>query len=450
MTGWEGNKRDQAAGFLLALLVTTQLTALGANGPFLSVTAAVANVAVALALLFLVEPENRFWRGAWPVLLGLGLMIGWAALPGLVPGLAAGRPAPDLFLFGLARFFGGCALLVAAGFVGFRQGLLRLTSNWLVLLGLGQIAIGLWLREVDPTHVWGVDKTINVARYTGTMINANANATASAALALVAFGRFQSLLREPEARTLGEILLRVLCVLTAIAGLGIVALSGSRTVLMLLLAALAALTLLDPILRYRLNRLGGALSVSALMAAGALVFLSTGHTALHRFRTLGADGVDRTVIWRHYAAVARDAPPFGYGLGSFAEVNHATIRGALEAADFGYINSAHNELIELVIEGGAIFAVLALVTGILMTFVIWRSGLGRRGLPLPRAAMAAILLIAGEAMVDIALDVPAVAALAVLLLGLLWGRSLRLLTSRRRMPGPVEADMPARPGSIYG
>jgi hypothetical protein len=60
--------------------------------------------------------------------------------------------------------------------------------------------------------------------------------------------------------------------------------------------------------------------------------------------------------------------------------------------------------------------------------VAWRTEIDLPAL----SALLALALVAGAAMLDIALNVPAIAALAALLFGLCWGRALRTAVPPRR------------------
>ncbi|USI72457.1 O-antigen ligase family protein [Sphingomonas morindae] len=423
--------RVRAAVALLPLLTFAELLALGANGPVLAVLAAMAEIAAALLVLLLLWPGATFWRAAAPGLIALGLVVLWGLVPVLAPDVT---PTPDLALPGFVRLAGGAAMLMAAGIVGHRRGLARRAVDWLVLLGILQMLIGLMARQIDPSSVFGYDKSITGLRFSGTMINANASGCVAAVTTVLAFGRVQALLRDGPARSLKAALARIGCVLGVLLGLGVITISGSRAGLTLALVALAVMVLRDTVVRRALGRGRGLAFLFGTAALAILLGSLLGATAIHRFVTLGDDSFDRIAIWRHYAALARAAPTFGYGLIGFEEMNRATLHSAAEAFSFWYINSAHNSLIEMVLEGGWPYAVLLSGTVLLM-FVVALRGLKRQDDPVVRAAFVGLAIIGAASTVDITLDVPAIVTLGAVLLGLLWGRGLRASARRDQEPG---------------
>ena len=126
------------------------------------------------------------------------------------------------------------------------------------------------------------------------------------------------------------------------------------------------------------------------------------------------------------------APLFGYGLQSFSELNLHHLGGPLEATGFWYINSAHNKILGILIEGGWPYLGLLVLTVAVMGSNMLRYRRIERDDPLMRAIPLGLLLLLSCSMVDIALDVPALAALAVFLFAMMWGRSLRIAADVQR------------------
>ncbi len=125
-------------------------------------------------------------------------------------------------------------------------------------------------------------------------------------------------------------------------------------------------------------------------------------------------------------------PLFGYGLGSYRQLNQAHVPPA--DADYLWdLGAAHQPILQAVLEGGAPFAIA------LVGAVGWLIAATLRGLfkpakdqPLALGVVLSAGLIFTVAQIDIALNVPATASLAMLLLGLGWGwstgRSIRRLS----------------------
>jgi O-antigen ligase len=445
MATWQSS-RTSAVAILLASTVFIQMLLLGADGPLLAVGAAVVNLIAALGVLITAQPDAGFWRRSWPVVLVMALLLCWIALPASplpsswVPGLSESRVlriAPDLFGSGLSRLFGGAALLIAAACAGYRRGMMRSTSDWILVLGGADIVIGLAIRQFSPEHVWGFDKGINIARFTGTMLNANANGCLSGAMAIVALGRLQGLIREmprsgASTRLSGHF---VLCVWVLLAGLGSCAISGSRTSLALTLLAMIMLVARDRPLRRMVRGPRGIAFAGFAFIVIAAVILIFGNSTFDRMSFLRDDGMDRIAIWSHYMEVARGAPVFGYGPGSFTLVNLRSLGDPVQAWQLWYINSPHNELLSIAIEHGWIALAGIIAITLMMAASIIRFRRPDNGDSVPRATVAAVAVIVGCAMVDIALDVPAIITFATILWSLLWGRALRIGTDRHNSTG---------------
>lgn len=437
-TEW-GSTRTRAAAILLAGLLTAEQLALAANGPLLAILAAGAQIGLAIAVLILLAPPAAFWRPAAPVLILALATIGWIALHAL-PGRAV---APDLVAPGVVRAIGLLALLLAAGWIGYRRGLMRIAIGWIVLFGLVQIATGLILRGIDPGHVWGVDKGILADRFTGTSLNANASACLFGVIALLGLGRWLTLMRESGEDRDSGVVARIAAMLGLTIGTGACFITGSRTALLLLVVGLAFVAGRDPLLRRRLLRPRGLAMLAAAGFVLVMLALTIGDVTLDRMAMTGTDAVTRVEIWRHYAALAGRSWLWGYGPLSFDEVNLMSLRTAAQATLLWYVHSAHNQILSLLLEGGVPYLALATATVAAILLAIHRGRDPKRADPLLRAMMVATSFVLACAMVDITLDVPAMAALQVVLLGLPWGRAVRrsvdLRRSAERLPPPTGA-----------
>jgi O-antigen ligase len=320
---------------------------------------------------------------------------------------------------------------------------MRIAIGWIVLFGLVQIAAGLILRGIDPGHVWGVDKGILADRFTGTSLNANASACLFGVIALLGLGRWLTLMRESGEDRDSGIVARIAAMLGLAIGTGACFITGSRTALLLLVAGLAIVAGRDPLLRRRLLRPRGLAMLAAAGFVLVMLALTIGDVTLDRMAMTGTDAVTRVEIWRHYAALVGRSWLWGYGPLSFDEVNLMSLRTAAQATLLWYVHSAHNQILSMLLEGGVPYLVLATATLAAILLAIHRRRDPKRADPLLRAMMVATTFVLACAMVDITLDVPAMAALQTVLIGLPWGRAVRrvvdLRRSAERLPPPTGA-----------
>ncbi len=193
--------------------------------------------------------------------------------------------------------------------------------------------------------------------------------------------------------------LSVLCLFLLVAG---VFLSQSRAGMVLVvaafLAALLLLTLLSRSAGGRMERLRvpAAFGLLVIFAIGSLWALSVNQSGLARFSMDPLDDL-RVQIFRDGLNAARAAFPVGSGFGTFEYFFN--LHRSLELEQIVRLNYAHNDFLQLMIEGGLpAFVLLAL-------FVLWclgravltiRSG-SRSRAQLAIAALVAILALLGQA-----------------------------------------------------
>jgi O-antigen ligase len=419
-----GTKRAISGAIIVPAVLFLEQVALGANDSLLAAIAAGLEISSAIIILFLLMPDAAFWRRAWLPLLTVLAALGWLASPSFVPQLpgSAERIAPDLLLPGLSRAFGGVALLLAAAWIGYRRGMMRVALRWIMLLGLIDILIGVALRAYDPDTVWGLDKGILQERFTGTLLNANSSGCLFGVFSLLALGGLLTRLREGNVGGVPGQVWTFLDILGLIAGLGACAITGSRSALVFAIALMLLVLVSDaPLRRLMLSWTGFIFAVVGAVVAATLA-VTVGDLTFGRFAALISDGGERLDMWTHYSRLVAESPWVGYGPLSFSEVNMRAIASPAEATAYWYINAPHNVLLSLLLAGGWPYLTLLGTAGLLMLVRIVRSG--RRDSVL-NAALASAMLIIACAMVDITLDVPAIASLLVALVGLAWGRAIR-------------------------
>lgn len=377
--------------------------------------------AVLALLLVLIPPSTPFWRNLAPVVALVCAAYAWATAPlwagALVAPLQPRYLLPDLLL---VELLGAAALLMAflsGAILATRRGSLGVAIDRLLLFACANALLGMLLRDhaaALPWHLWQPRAGV---RFTGTMSNSNVTGAYFAMMALLGAGRIAASparWNSPEVRT--ALVARGLAVLLC-AGACLVTASRSANAC---LAVGMAVILLASLRKQRRQWL----PLAGLLAGGALVALAFGLPDLlgTRWSNVAGGGGARLTMWRHYGAVAAQSPWFGFGLGGFSAANANTLTDPVLAQLLWTVNSPHNLVLQLVLEGGMGFLILLSAAALLIAR--WSiASLVERALLVDRlGVMLAILAAIACTMVDIALDVPAIAALTLFLAGLLSGQ----------------------------
>jgi O-antigen ligase len=194
-----------------------------------------------------------------------------------------------------------------------------------------------------------------------------------------------------------------------------IVLNGSRAALGLAIPTiLASLSLFLASPRWRRV----ALSASAITLVGAIAFLVNNPVGSTAFETKSSPPVEsRLEIWTTTASAIRESFPVGTGLGSFERVYHGLEQP--HRVTLQYINHAHNDYLELVLELGA--AGLILIVSFLAWWAftaiqIWRSPLSTT---FARAATIATAVILAHSLVDYPLRTAAISAIFAACLALM-------------------------------
>ena len=194
---------------------------------------------------------------------------------------------------------------------------------------------------------------------------------------------------------------------------------------------LGVLLVLRPRLRFD-RRMLVALAVAAVLAAlaGAWV-VQHNHVIARITARFTLDQEFRPRIWADSLYAARAYLPLGSGMGTFVPVFQAIER--LENVDVFLTNRAHNDYLELAIEGGA--AALAALL-VIAAVIVRRAGIGIRRPPagsMPQVVFALVTLsvIALHSLVDYPLRSMSLQCLAGLAVGLLMASSDSHRTSLR-------------------
>jgi O-antigen ligase len=209
------------------------------------------------------------------------------------------------------------------------------------------------------------------------------------------------------------------------AGFATVALGGGGFLLLIvglvLNRSLAAAALAVPVIAFSAVilpagwRLRRALLPLALLAlAAAVVAMSSSSVRSLSQTDIGAF-TSRTEMWENTSATIAETFPFGTGLGTFSQI-YASGENPANIAPT-YINHAHNDYLELLLETGApglILIMLFLGWWAWAALRVWRSP---SSTPFARAATVASAAILAHSIVDFPLRTSAIAALLAACVG---------------------------------
>jgi len=193
----------------------------------------------------------------------------------------------------------------------------------------------------------------------------------------------------------------------------------NRSVAVLSLAApvfIASLALLPNIVRLR----SIALPVAAVALAAGVVLLASSPIASRAADGAPADSVvSRQQIWSITATAIGDTFPYGTGLGSFEEVYRQN--EAPSEVSSRYVNHAHNDYLELILELGAAGALLIVLFLAWWAAAAWRIWTSPLSTPFERAATIASATVLAHSVVDYPLRTAAIASVFAVAIALMAG-----------------------------
>lgn len=368
---------------------------------------ALAALAAALIVLQLVPLPP----GAWTALPGRqGLVVGYHALGYSLPILPLSQTPYESVATALVVLPAVAVLVTALR--------IRQRANWIaaalllavfaaVLLGASQVGTGGVQRS--PWYLYPISNDGAVGFF------ANRNHMGSLLLVsipftIALFSSFASRVREGSSRG-------------AAIAMGAAALIVIATGIALNLS-LAAIGLALPVLLFSLLLLPASLSIRRLTLAGGTVALVGGLLFLTgspiAADTSGEDLVSfesRAGIWKPTFELIRQTFPAGTGLGSFEAVYPLTEAPAQVRRT--YVNHAHNDYLQLVLEmglAGALLLLLFLAWWIVQAVRVWRSPLSTH---YARAAVIASGALLAHSVVDYPLRTAALSAIFAICLGLM-------------------------------
>jgi O-antigen ligase len=412
---------------VLPLLVFVEIALFGADRLEVALFAALAQLLL-LAVVVLVSPGARAALAAPSLRLpaGLyGLVLLWG-LSQLGPwpegmarsGWAAAGAAPAATLDKFATLaevvkLTGLGSMFLLGVIMARNPLrASRVLDWLMNLGLLYTAasIAYFLK-------WGVPDPEGRLRLGGSLLNPNNTAallTIFAALATVAMVRtVQGGMRNRAALIRPAALLAL-----SVWGAALTASRGGAVSGLLGIAVGGLLAALSGGRRSAAARTDLGLGLAAvLFVLGAGVLLSGGIMP-ERMLYFSDGATDRLANIRLYASELDHVPWTGFGLGAFDRFNNL-IAGSQEGSRLWQFGAMHNVLLQWIYEAGWPGAILMFAT---LAAVLAQVAAGFRRIPSApgAAAIAASVILLSHGMIDFDLQVPAIAALWALLLGLAW------------------------------
>lgn len=384
----------------------------------------------------------------------LAYVFGSAADPSEgTPGTGSWHPvslAPRRTLVGLA-FLGAFTLLLAGLTTALsRSGSRRLTSS-IVAFGVVLALIGIVQKAVLGEHAWGGMKIygfwqpvhllstpfgpyVNKNHFAGWMLMGLPLAL-GLGLGLAEQGirsrrdNWRSVVLWLSSPQGGRLQLAVLATLVMVASL---LMAKSRSGLAGLIVVLIVMSIAAG-RRFHSAR-AGIMAFGSLGAVFATVFALAGTDLAARI-TDQSDAVDlRRSIWTDSATVIKDFPLTGTGVNTFGTV----MSGYQTTQKDQHFQEAHNDYLQVVVEGGILVAIPALIAFALLVRAIWCRFAAGQDDTLTHwirvGATTGLLAIGLQALVEFSLQMPGNAALAVVLLAL----ALHETPSHRRATAMVD------------
>jgi O-antigen ligase len=360
----------------------------------------------------------------WPLagLFGLTLVVAaWTLTPwpqnyaapiwaevGLPAAITVNRSATLLEISKLL----GLACAFAVGCVqGARAGRGRATFDAILALGSAYAVIAL-LSFLSGAQV------MDTGRLSGGFLSANSGATVFGLLTVLALANLIRRWRKAThssvviklgalAVPLAYVLLFVTCLLLTASRMGVAA-----------TAIAAGALLLWDMIENQGRRLSILIGGGVIALVGVVLLLRGNDLLWARFDALDRDILVRGTIFKAHWAAFLDAPLFGYGLGTFNDVN-SLIMTPETYKDLWLIRAAHNVYIQWLEEAGVLGAApMFLLIATIIALSAWRVAQGHVSQTVQRGLVASSLVILIHGTTDYALQTPSIAAFWAFLLGL--------------------------------
>ncbi|WP_336966212.1 O-antigen ligase family protein [Sphingobium aquiterrae] len=435
---------------LTALVIGAGLFLNGFDGAVGQILSCLGNSLLLVALILSRPPSMRFWRRTASVLLLAGGAMLWLVIVRFsavwMPGDSGVPLAPDMFLPKFLSILSGLAALVIGARAGWRgRRRQELIDALLIVIGI-HLIFAVILRALPHGGVWDSWALVRDHRFAGLIGNPNVTAAVCGAAAILALASALDMIgrraggerrHSDGARGMfygGIVLLSLACQL----------LTAARFPVLMTLGLMAAMLLGE---RHGIRRRARQF-VPALATAGTIVvatLLLYSDLWLERLANLGGEAGMRMQLWSQFAGAAWQSPILGYGAGSFSALNEHILSDNVGAPATWTVNSAHNLLLQLLLNGGLPYAALMILAGGRLARDINQRWPWRAWSALQRGLVFAVILFLACAMVDIVLDFPATACLMLFLAGMAWGQALS------RQPALMQLEQaPAQKNALIG
>jgi O-antigen ligase len=345
----------------------------------------------------------------------------WSYLPGVAGSLTVDRSALAL---NVIQLLGLACLLVAGRIVGGSDA----RARWLLRAAVFAVALYALVGFMD--HV----TMRRSSRLAATLLSPNSAATVFGGGLLLAMAFSTYRLRRAaglEAFRRGDPQL-VLGVGAGAVLLIALLLTASRGGVVATLVGAALFLVWEGLSQRHRLRASAMLGAVAMMLLAAGLALRSTNAVTERFNLAERDaGVRATIFAPHWEAF-QATPWSGYGLGSFPTVNQLIVTSETLPA-LHDVRAAHNLYLQWLEEGGIVgsAAMAALFLGLIWPIVRGAFGDGAVGIWCRATACGAVVFLI-HGVTDFGLQVPAIQALAVMVLGVVGG-----MTADRRTAGPT-------------
>lgn len=250
---------------------------------------------------------------------------------------------------------------------------------------------------------------------------ANHNSAADVLLiAMVAFAAVVRLVGESRRGALGPAMrLGLVAGGTMLFSLGVFVTASRAGAMLLPVAWCGVAAIIWPWLRMPPRKGWALVAAAALVIAAGLLALSANGVVMRLISRYEFGGEFRPQLWRDAIFAVNQFFPLGSGLGTFVPVFIAAER--LEVVDATMPNRAHNDYLELLVEGGVAGAIVLSIVSSLVARQLWRSlrDADQRARPQAIFAFATLAIIALHSLVDYPLRSMSLACIAAVAAGLL-------------------------------
>jgi O-antigen ligase len=349
----------------------------------------------------------------------------WAYLPGAVGSLTLDRSALAL---NVVQFLGLACLFVASRVVGLSE----TRARW--FLRAAVFAVGLYAAAAILDQV----SVRRASRLAATLLSPNSAATVlGGGLMLVLALIIHRLRRNGGLISLRHPDLTMVLAASASGALAVaLLLTISRAGIAALLVGVALFLIWETLSqRHRLRASVILGSLAAMFLISALALRSVDGLA-ERLTVAGRDADLRVILFSSHWTAFRTAPWSGFGLGAFPTVNQLVMTREALPALFD-VRAVHNLYLQWLEEGGVVGSVAMLALFLCLAWPILKGGFRTDTAGIwCRATLCASVVFLIHGITDFALQVPAIEALAVMILGVVGGMVAGRRGAREALKAP--------------